>query len=665
MEKLEISSLDLRFLVKELKKLLEGGYFRKIYQYEIAYEKKKTYAFLFEIFVPGKEKYWLYFDKSKIYLTRYKKPTPIVPPSFCRLLRKHLEGTKIIEIQQHEFDRIIELTTEKNVLILEMFSDGNVILCDSEKRIIAPFYTQTWKDRKVKPKIFYQYPPTKINPFAISFDHFRDFLGRSEKKIIAVLAADFGFGQVYAKEICVRAGVDEKTISSELSAYLHVKLFNTIKEIDNLSIEPRLYENFVSPFPLQNPDVGDVKKRMETFAFALDEFFSEQEIKSAEAFEKKLEERRKEKLERIWKEQEEKIEEWRKKVEENKKRGDLIYTYFNILESAIDNIKSLKDSGISWKELKEAVKVLPNMEMVKEIKEKEGVILVELEGEKIEIDFRKPLTENANMFYEKAKSMKRKILGVEKSKEKIAEKIEKEKEVKEVAKPIKIERKEKQWFEKFRWFKTSDDFLVVGGKDATSNEVLIKKYTESEDIVFHSLMHGSPFVVIKANGREISEAAKKEAAEFTAAYSKAWQMGLGTTDIYCVKPEQISKKAKSGEYLAKGSFMIYGEREWFKNTEVRIAIGVKIDRIQKGANFFSGPLDAVKAKCEYYVILKPGYKKSEELARMIKILLIKKAKEDERPLIGSIPLDDIQRLVPFGTGEIVFDETLFRFENER
>ena len=48
----------------------------------------------------------------------------------------------------------------------------------------------------------------------------------------------------------------------------------------------------------------------------------------------------------------------------------------------------------------------------------------------------------------------------------------------------KKEKKEKQWFEKFRNFETTQGFVVVCGKDASTNDLLIKKYTSKEDIVF-------------------------------------------------------------------------------------------------------------------------------------------------------------------------------------
>ena len=67
----------------------------------------------------------------------------------------------------------------------------------------------------------------------------------------------------------------------------------------------------------------------------------------------------------------------------------------------------------------------------------------------------------------------------------------------------KVETENKEWYEKFRWFTSSDGFLVVAGKDTVSNEVLVKKYATQEDAVFHAEISGAPFVVVKAEGRTI------------------------------------------------------------------------------------------------------------------------------------------------------------------
>ncbi len=58
---------------------------------------------------------------------------------------------------------------------------------------------------------------------------------------------------------------------------------------------------------------------------------------------------------------------------------------------------------------------------------------------------------------------------------------------------IVTDRRERQWFERYRWFVSSNDHLIVGGRDSTTNSIIINKYTNKDDIVFHADLHGSPF----------------------------------------------------------------------------------------------------------------------------------------------------------------------------
>src|SRR3989338_1525948 len=135
----------------------------------------------------------------------------------------------------------------------------------------------------------------------------------------------------------------------------------------------------------------------------------------------------------------------------------------------------------------------------------------------VEVDLNKSVEKNAEMYFEKAKKFRKKIegarLAIEKSKAKLqamAEKAEKE----NVAAPEIVQRK-KEWYEKFRWFLTSTNFLVIGGRDATSNEIIIKKNTEQHDLVFHTDMAGSPFFVLKTEGKDVSPATVMEVADAT------------------------------------------------------------------------------------------------------------------------------------------------------
>ncbi len=653
MEKSEITSLDLRFLARELRDSLVNGIFRKIYQYKSRLEDQTTHQFLLEVFVPNKGNYWLYVDRNKVFLTTYKKPFPVEPPSFCLFLRKHLNNKKIIDIQQYDFDRVLEIRTNENILIFELFSDGNAVLCDSEYEIIMPLYIQKWKDRDLKPKIKYKHPPGKVDPFSVNFDYFRNSMKGSEKKLIAFFAREIGLGPVYAKEVCSRSRIDDQMEASKVGLNESIYLFKTIQSLESIKAKPTIHGDFVSPFPLESLKTT-VKGEKEKFSEALDEFFSEQQIQKVERIEEAIKEEHREKMESILERQEEAKEKWTEKKEEKRTKADLIYSHYGTVESILDALNRARSSGISWEEIKSRVRSesTPEAEAIREIREHEGVVVVELGGEEIELDFRKSLEENAEDYYEGSKHARKKTEGVSRAIEEQKQKIEETPEVSlEKEKPVKIVKKRGKWFEKFRWFSSSDGFLIVGGKDQISNEVLIKKYTEPRDLVFHSEIQGAPFVVIKSSEKEISEDAKKEAAEFAAAYSKAWSSGLATVDVYSIKPDQVSKQPPTGEYLPKGAFMVYGKREWFRDVELKVAIGVKMEN--ESFDVLAGPVMPIRKQTNYFVTVKPGDKETQDLATEMKNKILIKATPEDKIWIEKIPLDEFQKFIPGGKGEII------------
>ena len=87
---------------------------------------------------------------------------------------------------------------------------------------------------------------------------------------------------------------------------------------------------------------------------------------------------------------------------------------------------------------------------------------------KVQIDASKTVTENAAIYYEKAKKAKKKIAGAEAAIEETKRKIAniKNKPTIQQTEKKKIVRREKEWYEKFRWFFSSEGFLIIGGKDA-------------------------------------------------------------------------------------------------------------------------------------------------------------------------------------------------------
>src|SRR3989338_3062618 len=207
----------------------------------------------------------------------------------------------------------------------------------------------------------------------------------------------------------------------------------------------------------------------------------------------------------------------------------------------------------------------------------------------VNIDLNKSIEQNAANYYDKAKKSKKKLAGAikaldqaknelskfEKERGKIIIHIEKDLELKEKEKEKKEKRKS-FWYDKFRWFFASNGMLVVGGRDATSNDILIKKYMENSDLVFHTEAPGSPFFLIKTEGKEVPPEVLEETATATATFSRAWKQGIGYTEVYWVLPPQVSKTPESGEYISKGAFMIRGKRNYFKPA-LKLSVGILED----------------------------------------------------------------------------------------
>lgn len=274
----------------------------------------------------------------------------------------------------------------------------------------------------------------------------------------------------------------------------------------------------------------------------------------------------------------------------------------------------------------------------------------------------KTVEQNAAIYFEKSKKAKKKLEGataaLEESRKKLAslekEKKEKDKAVQQVEQNLKTKTKS-EWYEKFRWFISSEGFLVIGGRDSTTNEIVIKKFTDKEDIVFHTDMAGSPFFVIKCaeekkKGKSPGEITLQETANATAIFSRAWKLGMSTLDVFYVSPEQLSKTPQSGEYLVKGAFIIRGKTTYLKPDKMEVAIGITritIDeknneqdgeRNDKGASSYkiiSGPESSISKQTKEYIVLEQGREKPSDIAKLFK-----------KKFGGEI--DDIIRILPSG-----------------
>lgn len=206
----------------------------------------------------------------------------------------------------------------------------------------------------------------------------------------------------------------------------------------------------------------------------------------------------------------------------------------------------------------------------------------------IGIDYTKSAQENAQDYFERAKDAKRKLEGARQAAARLEEKVRTLEKSKFIEKKIR-KKEEREWYEKFYWFFASNGMLAIGGRSAQQNEEVVSKYLGPNDLFFHANIFGASAVVLK-EGKAAGKDVKEEAAQFAACFSKAWENNQSAVDVFAVGKEQISKSSQAGS-LGTGSFLISGEREWFKNVKLELwAFSVSTDAVrQEGTPSPSAP----------------------------------------------------------------------------
>jgi predicted ribosome quality control (RQC) complex YloA/Tae2 family protein len=659
-----MTSFDIAAAISELSNFIKGSRIGKIYQlnYKILLLKLRN---------PSGETIQLLIEAGKrIHITKYDFEKPKKPPSFCMALRKHLENGIVEDISQYDFERISELLIrhggQKYRLIAELFDEGNIILVGPENKILHALTYRRMKDRNILRGEDFKYPPQRGRDLRhLSPEELRKIKGFGQIDIVRALTRFLGVGGLYAEEILLRSEIDKNKPCSSLTddevSALSKNIMDLISQIERWKPCVFIDENGawvdVAPFPLKKYSGLNVME-METFNEALDEYYARSMLKGKVEKSKSIYEKEIASLKRILNEQEENLKELTDKVKVYRQIGDKIYSHLYELDFLINRVMNERRNGKKWDEISEVIlkekenSIAPSIYFMS-INPKMLTLQVSIDGQVFDLNLKKSAQENAADYYEMAKKIGDKIRGLERAVEQTKERIEKvkaEEAEKEVATPTRIPvRKRRNWYEKFRWFLSSEGFLVIGGKDAATNEILIKRYTEPHDVVFHADIPGSPFVVIKTKGKT-PEKTINEAAQFTASYSRAWKEGFRTMDVYWVKPEQVSKTPPSGEYLPRGSFMIYGTKNYVRNVTLEIAIGVK--RENDAFRVIGGPLEAIAKQTNIFVKIAPGNEPSGKLAKNIRKALAEISSPEERAEILKIPIEEIQALIPLGRGSI-------------
>lgn len=662
-----MTSLDIYVLATELNKFIRESRIIKIYQvnHKILLLKLRSSA--------GENLQLLVEAGKRGHLTSYEVEKPKRPPVFCMALRKYLENGVVREVSQYDFERILEIRVErggqKYRLIIELFGEGNIILVDPDNKILHALTYRKMRDRNIVRNEEFNYPPRRgEDPRQISLEDLKRIREFGQIEVVKGLTRLLSIGGFYAEEILQRAGIDKNKYCSSLEAEELNAIFRGIKslisQIEDGGYRPCVFVDEsdswvdVAPIPLEKY-AGLRVIEFETFNRALDEYYARVAANIRVASLEESVKREIANLERILREQEKNLSELREELRVYQRLGDIIYGHLYELDSLISRVMSEKRSGREWDEIARMLlaekekSIMPSVYFVS-INPDALTLKVSVDGETFDLNLMMSAQRNAAEYYSKAKRAKDKIEGLEKAIEQTKMRVseiraEVIKKAETAYKAPQLRRK-REWYEKFRWFFSSEGFLVIGGRDASTNEALIKKYMEPHDIVLHADIAGSPFVLVKTMGKTPAEKTIDEAAQFTASYSRAWREQIRAIDVYWVRPEQVSKTPPSGQYLPRGSFMIYGSKNFIKNVPLEIAIGVR--RENGDFRVVGGPVSAIAGQTNLYVKVVPGRETSGRLAKEIRDRLANMAYSEDREKILRIPLEEFQAFIPSGLGSI-------------
>ena len=562
-----LSSLDINVLV-------EGWQFLKDSKLEqISRHSKQEVVLKFRSKVHGTKRLlinldgWIYLTNSKAFNSK--------SGNFIENMKKSIKGSRLKSIFQINSDRLISMLFLNNnqefQLIIELFRKGNLILC-KEQEIISILRKEKLSDRILAKDEVYSYPKPPFNFLESNIDSSLKKLQSSRRKLISALVRDCNLGPDIAEYVCSNHNQNispEKLSKEDLSSIL-----SSAKKIISGPIIPRVYSHhqnilFVSPFELKNLEI---KSEYSNYDEAIEHFL---------ALQKEINTEKPREDGRIFT-QKKFLKKFLNQAKEMRKTAKLIFNRALFVQQLIDdfNNQNPREEIIGCNDTRTEFSITINGIVFKVIPSKSAEANASL------------YFKNAKILEAKAEKARTLLLSQPKTKTKSSKK--KSQDI-----------KDKEWFEKYRWFITSEGEIAVAGKDARSNDLIVKKYLKKNDFFSHADIHGAPSVVVKNQNSVVSEKSLHECCCFSLSFSKAWVSKVSGGHAYSVEAEKVSKTPNSGEFLPRGSFALRGKRKWFKNLPVLLAIG-KIT-YRDSDKIMIGPVSSLSSRSSRYSVIRPGF----------------------------------------------------------
>lgn len=372
----QISSVDLYYLVKEFS-VLENSRVDSFY-----FDDE---VFYIRCYVRGKGHLYLINKVSKyIYVGDAKAESPH-PNNFVSYLRKYLKNSFIASIEQIGSERILKITFDvkegeelkKYYMYLELFANGNIVLCDENNVIKNSLQKKKFKDRDVMVHNEYSFPPARDLSIS-NFDEkiLKKELEESDLSIVKFIAIKFGTGGKFAEEICFRLGIDKNSDTKNVDLKKLVLVLNEIRNESTLGCVLKDGDEIKDFFPFEFKSVKGLEK-IGTFNEVVKSYF--------EQFKEEIDKREREyelglkKLQNRLSKQEDQLKEIGVEYEILNGYGNKIYENYSMVEELLNSINAAgKEKG--WKHVKEIIKSDERLsKIVKSITPSSNEIILDLD----------------------------------------------------------------------------------------------------------------------------------------------------------------------------------------------------------------------------------------------------------------------------------------------
>ncbi|KAL1257316.1 hypothetical protein QQF64_010560 [Cirrhinus molitorella] len=365
----------------------------------------------------------------------------------------------------------------------------------------------------------------------------------------------------------------------------------------------------------------------ETFNKAVDEFFSKMESQKLDMKALQQEKHALKKLDNVRRDHEQRLEALHQAQEVDRLKGELVEMNLHTVDRALQVVRSALANQVDWAEIGQIVKEAqaagdPVACAIKELKLQSNHITMLLKnpytvsedreaedtdgknaaqgsealkgkkgknkdkGQKGKVEKDKPVLvdvdlnlsayANAKKYYDSKRNAAKKEQKTVEAAQKAFKSAEKKTKqtLKEVQTVTSIQKARKvYWFEKFLWFVSSENYLIIAGRDQQQNEMIVKRYLRAGDVYIHADLHGATSCVIKnPSGEAVPPRTLTEAGTMAVCYSAAWDAKV-ITSAWWVHHHQVSKTAPTGEYLTTGSFMIRGKKNFLPPSYLIMGFG--------------------------------------------------------------------------------------------